>query len=77
MLLEVARGCGLDADAVERAWETRAYDERLSGFKDLAHKLGVTATPAALVCDELIVGTSPYRTIAEAAGRCLAKAGGR
>ena len=77
VLLGLAEATGLDRAAVERAWGDGAYDARLASFRDFAHSLGVTATPSALVCDELLVGTHPFGQLADAAERCLRKAGVR
>jgi predicted DsbA family dithiol-disulfide isomerase len=71
VLLEIAEAAGLEPEAVERAWRDGTYEDRLAEFKRFAHEIGVTATPSALVCDELLIGTHPYRELAEAAERCL------
>lgn len=75
VLLRVAGESGLPRETVEAAWEDGAYEARLESFHSFAHALGVTMTPAALVCNELLIGTHPYRRIADAAERCLVKAG--
>lgn len=71
VLLGVAREQGLDADEVEAAWEEGVYEARLEQFRHLAGHLGVSATPAALVCNTLLIGSRPYRVIEEALEECL------
>jgi predicted DsbA family dithiol-disulfide isomerase len=71
VLLDVARSCGLDTGLVTGAWDERIYDDRLRGFAELARQLGITTTPAALICNELLIGTRPYGVLREAVERCL------
>lgn len=73
VLLDVAEREGLDTSEVARAWHEGTYERRIEEFHEFAHSLGVTATPSALVCDELLIGTHPYGQLAEAAERCLAR----
>lgn len=75
VLLDVAGAAGLDVAAVENAWRDGSYDARLRSFARLAANLGVSSTPSALVCNELLIGTRPYRQMAEAVQRCLVTAG--
>lgn len=75
VLLEIAGREGLDPAVVRRAWDEGLYEERLAEFHAFAHSIGVTATPSALVCDRLLVGTHPYGQLAEAAERCLRQTG--
>ena len=74
VLLGVARDAGLDPAVVEAAWGEGAYDPRLRSFAELAANLGVSSTPSALVCNELLIGSRPYRQVAEAIERCLVTA---
>jgi predicted DsbA family dithiol-disulfide isomerase len=74
VLLPIAEEHGLDPAEVRRAWDEGTFEPRLDEFHDFAHRLGVTMTPSALVCDELLIGTHPYRQLAEAAERCLQRA---
>jgi len=71
VLLGVARAEGLDAEAVTRAWDDGAYDGRLHEFHHLALHLGIKSTPSALICNELLIGTRPYRVLREAVEHCL------
>lgn len=71
VLLDVASKEGLDTDEVRKSWEEGAYEERLHSFLHLAIELGVSTTPAALVCHQLIVGTRPYRTLRDAMAECV------
>ncbi|MBE0476081.1 MAG: DsbA family protein [Coriobacteriia bacterium] len=71
VLLTVAGKEGLDEEAVTAAWEGGLYDERLDAFGNLAAHLGIQATPAAIICNELVIGSRPYGVIAEAVERCM------
>ena len=70
VLLEVAAGVGFDRDTVERAWREDTYGERLHQFRHVALQLGIDATPATLVCNELIIGSRPAAVMREALERC-------
>jgi predicted DsbA family dithiol-disulfide isomerase len=74
VLLGVAEGQGADLDEVRRAWDEGRYDERLHQFHHLALSMGISATPAALICNELLIGTRPYRVLEESLQRCLVSA---
>lgn len=74
VLLDLAEREGLQRDEVVAALESGRYDERLHQFRHFALALGVTATPAALVCNELFIGTRPYQVLADALERCLVDA---
>lgn len=74
VLLALAEDLGLDATRVADAWLRDLYEERMSAFEHIAAHLGVTATPAALVCDELVIGSRPYRALEEALRGCSASA---
>ena len=71
--LNVARECGLDADAMERAMEDGRARAALDGDRVIAARLGIHALPAALVsCDgnsELLNGLAPYDAFASSIGR--------
>jgi predicted DsbA family dithiol-disulfide isomerase len=71
VLLAEAAGLGLDVDKVAEAWLTDEYEQRIRGFRNVAIAIGVTATPAALVCNELLIGSRPYGIIRDAVERCL------
>ncbi len=70
-LLALAQAEGYEREAVERAWSEGTYDERLHQFRHLAMQLGVEATPAALICNELVIGSRPYEVLKESLDRCL------
>jgi len=73
VLLDIGKRQGLDPAIIEEAWSAGEYDERLSQFRRLGATLGVDSTPAALVCNELLIGAQPYQIIKKAVGRCLSK----
>jgi predicted DsbA family dithiol-disulfide isomerase len=71
---EVLRGIavevGLAADELEQAWNEGTYDERLHQFRHVAMHLGLDATPAALICNELFIGSRPAGVLREALEKC-------
>jgi predicted DsbA family dithiol-disulfide isomerase len=71
VLKGIARDAGMDVGGLERAWEDGRYEERLRSFSQLGESLGVTSTPSALICNELIIGSRPYAVIRDAVRRCL------
>lgn len=70
-LARVARDCGLDAEEVRSVLSSGGYDERLHQFRHLAMSFGIAATPAALVCNELLIGSRPYAVLEDALRHCL------
>lgn len=72
VLLEIAEGIeGLSAEKVVAAWLEDTLEERLHSFRHLAMHMGIDATPAALVCNELLIGTRPYEVLERAIADCL------
>lgn len=71
VLLAIAREAGLDPDAVTTMWDDGRYDGRLHEYVHLAMHLGIDSTPAALICNELLIGSRPYGVLREAVQRCL------
>lgn len=71
VVADIAREVGLDAGDVGAALQAGTYDERLHQFYHLGLSMGVTATPAALICNELIIGTRPLAVLEESLRRCL------
>lgn len=71
VLLAIAESFGFDVSDVELAWDEGRYDSRIHDFRHLALAMGVSATPSALVCNELFIGTRPYRILEESLERCL------
>jgi len=71
VLLDIARTEGLDEADVRRAWDEGTYDERLHQFRHVAMGLGLDATPAALICNELVIGSRPYEVLRDSLDRCL------
>jgi predicted DsbA family dithiol-disulfide isomerase len=71
VLLDIAAASGLDPEDVVDAWATGRHEDRLHAFMHLGSDLGVRATPAALICNELLIGTRPYGVIRDAVDRCL------
>ncbi len=74
VLLEVAERAGLARGVVEAGWRDPTYEKRVHALRHLAVALGVSATPSALVCDTLIVGTRPPAVIAATVEECLSRA---
>lgn len=75
VLLRIARQAGIDPADVEAAWAGDEHEEhqaRLAAYHRLAHGVGVSATPSALVCNELLIGSRPYGQLVESVQRCLA-----
>ncbi len=70
VLLEIAEEVGMKAEEVEHAWDEGVHEERLHSFRHLAASLGLDATPAALICNELIVGSRPMGVLRDALKRC-------
>jgi predicted DsbA family dithiol-disulfide isomerase len=70
VLLNVAERQGLDVVEASRAWDERRFDERLHQFRHLGIQLGITATPAAVICNELLIGSRPYRVLEDALAKC-------
>lgn len=71
VLLQIAEDHALDRDDVAAAFAEGRYDERLHQFMHLSLSFGVTATPSALICNELFIGSRPYQVIKESLERCL------
>lgn len=71
VLLGIAKELDLDASAVNEAWDTDSYGERLHQFRHVAMHLGIDSTPAALICNELLIGSRPYQVLQDAVDRCL------
>lgn len=71
VLLDLAEREGYDRDEVQRAWDEGTYDERLHQFRHVAMHLGLDATPAALICNELVIGSRPYEVLRDSLDRCL------
>jgi len=71
VLLRIAGEHALDTDDVALAFAEGRYDERLHQYLHLAISLGVSATPSALVCNELFIGSRPFKVLAESLERCL------
>jgi predicted DsbA family dithiol-disulfide isomerase len=71
VLLALAREQGLDVAEVEAVWADERYDERVHEFRHVAMGLGLDATPAALICSELLIGSRPYQVLRDSIERCL------
>ncbi len=70
VLLEIARQSGLDTEAVATALREDAYADRLHRFRHVALHLGIDGTPAALICNELLIGSRPKEVVRQALERC-------
>lgn len=71
VLLDVAARAGVDPDKVRDAWKSEEYEQRIHAMRHLALSLGVSSIPVALICNELLIGSRPYRLLAESVERCL------
>ncbi|PKQ16341.1 MAG: hypothetical protein CVT67_05165 [Actinobacteria bacterium HGW-Actinobacteria-7] len=71
VLLDIASAAGLDREEAAKVFAEGRYDDRLHQFYHLAVSLGITATPSALVCNELLIGSRPYEVLEDALERCL------
>lgn len=71
VVLEVCESRGIDADELREALEEGRYDHRLHEFLHLSLSFGITATPAAIVCNELLIGSRPYQVLEAALRECL------
>jgi predicted DsbA family dithiol-disulfide isomerase len=74
VLLEIAADQGIDSDVVKDAWETDALGERLHQFRHIGMHMGIDSTPAALICNELLIGSRPYQVLKDSIDRCLVTA---
>lgn len=72
VLLPLGVEVGLNPDDIAAAWDGGVYEDRLHQFRHLAMAMGVDATPAALICNELLIGSRPLGTLRAALERCLA-----
>ncbi len=71
VLLRIAEDHAIDPDDVAAAFAEGRYDDRLHQFAHMALAFGVTATPSALICNELFIGSRPYQVLRESLERCL------
>ncbi len=71
VLRSIAAQLGYAAQELDRIWDEGTYDERLHQFRHVAMHLGIASTPAALICNELLIGSRPYKNIQDALDRCL------
>lgn len=55
---------------VEAAWAQDAFDDRVHQFRHLALSLGLDGTPAALICNELLIGSRPAGVLRAALKKC-------
>jgi predicted DsbA family dithiol-disulfide isomerase len=74
VLSEVISEAGLESTSVLSAIAEGRFDERIHQFTHLAMEMGVNATPAALICNELLIGSRPYRVLSEALAKCIVTA---
>ena len=74
VLLDIAGAHGFDGPAVQQAWEEDALGERLHQFRHVGMHMGIDSTPAALICNELLIGSRPYQVLRDAIDRCLVTA---
>jgi predicted DsbA family dithiol-disulfide isomerase len=62
---------GLDPAQIAEVWDERLYDARLDALRAYAIQIGVAATPSAIVCDQLLIGSRPYGVLEQALSVCL------
>jgi predicted DsbA family dithiol-disulfide isomerase len=74
VLLDIAKEEGFDPEGVAEAIAGDAFGERLHQFRHVGMHLGIEATPAALICNELLIGSRPYGVLKDAVDRCLVNA---
>lgn len=74
VVVDVADSQGLDVADVAQALAEDRYGERIHQFYHFAMSVGVTATPSAVICNELFIGTRPYQVLEESLRRCLVSA---
>lgn len=72
ILLGIAEKAGMERAAAEAAWTDPKFEQRLHAMRHLAMAMGVKATPSALVCNELIIGSRPAAVVEQSIERCLA-----
>ncbi len=70
VLVAIAAEEGIEREELEAAWREGTYDERIHEFRHLALHLGLDATPAAIICNELLIGSRPSGVLREALQRC-------
>ena len=70
VLLQLARESGLDTEIVTAALHEDRYADRLHQFRHVALHLGIDATPATLICNELIIGSRPTEVLRTSLERC-------
>ena len=71
VIAEVVADAGLDSGEVLEALAEGRFDERIHQFMHIALGMGINATPAALICNVLMIGSRPYRVLEEALGECV------
>ncbi len=71
VLLDVGSREGFETAEIGDVWNTDRYGERLRQFRRVAVRLGIDGTPAALICNEILIGARPYQVLKEAVDRCL------
>jgi len=77
VLLDVARGAGLDTEALSRALADQRYAAEVDDWTAWAQANGITGTPAFVFNNRfLMVGAQDYDVFTDVARRLLAKEGG-
>ena len=69
-LLEIGVEAGLAPEEIEAAWAQGAFDDPVHQFRHLALSLGLDGTPAALICNELLIGSRPAGILRAALKKC-------
>jgi predicted DsbA family dithiol-disulfide isomerase len=71
VVVDVAESRGLDPQEVRAALAEGRYDNRIHEFLHLALSFGINATPSAIICNELLIGSRPYQVLEAALRDCL------
>ena len=66
VLREIAEGCGLDWEELERSLDEKRYAGRIDGQNTEAGTIGITGIPAYIIGDHLVVGAQPYQNFRRA-----------
>lgn len=73
VIREIAEGCGLDADEVERCLDAGRYTQIVKTQSEEAKRSGINGIPAYVVGDFLIEGVQPYQFFQRAMEEALGK----
>ncbi len=66
VLRDVAEGCGLDGDELERCLDEGHYTETIDSQNEEARALGINGIPAFIIGDYFVEGAQPYEIFRKA-----------